>query len=166
LNSLFEEISKIYTKLCTEKNIKLSIKVPTQMASIWANKMDIEEVLINLIKNAIEALDENQNPAKTLNVWCEKKSKLYLLNVSDNGPGIPDLYSELIFRPFWTTKGVLKNIQSTAPAQNASNNAKNQQGSGLGLYLSRMRCLEQGGKLILKKKKLGAHFVIEIPAYS
>ncbi|MBP7843226.1 MAG: GHKL domain-containing protein [Proteobacteria bacterium] len=156
LNELFTEVAKIYSTLCSEQGIKLLIKETKLELKI--NKLDLEEVLVNLIKNALEALS-NQSGEKVISVEAEKNGKTLIINVKDNGPGVLKIHREHIFKPFWTTKGVLKNLQKSTEKVSSSK----QDGSGLGLYISRMRILERGGDLRLKATSKGCHFVIEIP---
>jgi signal transduction histidine kinase len=156
LPALFDELRKIYGTLCNEKGIELQLKSPP--LKVWGSKIDIEEVLVNLIKNAIEAMSETEG-TKRIEVYAEKSPKKIIIHVRDTGPGIPSLHREHIFRPFWTTKGVLKNLH-----ENPASKGNPQQGSGLGLYISRMRILEHRGQLKIKESKSGTHFVIELPA--
>jgi len=86
----------------------------------------IEQVLINLIKNAIEALNETTEPE--INITAEKS----LIRVSDNGPGIePELLDE-VFVPFFSTKV---------------------EGSGIGLSLSRQIMRLHGGSILVYSTK-------------
>ena len=82
---------------------------------IIADKEQIEQVLINLIKNAREAMPEHSEPSIELSAGMNADGHTYI-QVNDNGPGIPAEVLERIFIPFFTTK----------PA-----------GSGIGLSLSR-----------------------------
>ena len=104
----------------------------------------IEQVLVNLIKNAFEVLSSNkkynaQSPAQPnikLSLAQNASQQLYV-EVSDNGPGISEHVVDMIFVPFFTTK---------------------QQGSGIGLSLSRQIMLNHGGDLIYVPKPQGACF--------
>lgn len=158
LKNLFLEIEKFFLKPTSEKNIKLKIK-PSSI-NIKAKKLDIEEVLINLIKNAVESLEFFDGP-KTIEVFALKKGKFIEIHVKDSGPGIPSIEQDHIFKPFWTTKGVLKHLH--LQNQKIPIDSKHE-GSGLGLYISRMRILEHGGQLKLQSCQKGAHFIILLPA--
>lgn len=107
--------------------------------TIQADPDLIDQVLINLVKNAIEALNDHQSPmirisAKNLEDGVE-------LRVSDNGPGIPDEIVDNIFVPFYTTK---------------------EGGSGIGLSLSRqiMR-LHKGSLEVHSNKTQGTTFTLK-----
>ena len=88
----------------------------------------IEQVLINLIKNAMEALSESHEPRIRLNTFLSRQGKV-LLQVIDNGPGIDPANLENIFIPFFTTK---------------------RDGSGIGLSISRQIMHANKGLLSVK----------------
>ena len=108
----------------------------------------IEQVLINLIKNAIEALKSHRNQEKSLvdnyvdnnqislTVAQNNSQQLYI-EVADNGAGIGEHVIEMIFVPFFTTK---------------------RQGSGIGLSLSRQIMINHGGDLVYLTREKGACF--------
>lgn len=94
---------------------------------LMADAAQIEQVLINLVNNAFYAVSKNKNIKKQvgLRLWQPTNQQL-LLDVSDNGCGIASHIIEQIFVPFFTTK---------------------QQGSGIGLSLSKQIMLQHGGNL-------------------
>ncbi|TMP03244.1 histidine kinase [Pseudoalteromonas sp. S3178] len=104
----------------------------------------IEQVLVNLIKNALEVLKASQKyaaksaiePIIEISLAQNTSQQLYI-EISDNGPGISEHVIDMIFVPFFTTK---------------------QQGSGIGLSLSRQIMLNHGGDLIYIQKPQGACF--------
>ncbi len=98
----------------------------------------IDQVLINLIKNAIEALESTSSP--TINIIAKKTDEGIQISVSDNGPGISDEIADNIFVPFYTTK---------------------ESGSGIGLSLSRqiMR-LHKGSLEVQSKSGYGTTFLL------
>ena len=104
----------------------------------------IEQVLINLTKNAIEAVqqrnDQDQDQRNTRQVVLKtgaNNAGQHYIEISDNGPGIADHVVDMIFVPFFTTK---------------------QQGSGIGLSLSRQIMINHGGDLIYLRREQGACF--------
>ena len=84
------------------------------MPRLFADRHQIEQVLINLISNAVESLKTSSHSVIGLKAMI--KSETILIQVEDNGPGIPEEIKDQIFVPFYTTK----------------NN-----GTGIGLSLSR-----------------------------
>lgn len=109
-----------------EAKVPLLIDVPEEDIFFLADVQLIEQVLINLIKNAIEAVQKQAQPHITLTVHQSLEGKT-LINVKDNGVGIFPEVLDKIFIPFFTTK---------------------EQGSGIGLSLSRQIMLMHKGSLL------------------
>ncbi|PKD18324.1 hypothetical protein APR41_04005 [Salegentibacter salinarum] len=85
----------------------------------------LEQVLINLVLNAMEACENTPNPK--VKVYAVKKfDGQVIISVTDNGPGIPEEIKDQIFIPFFTTK---------------------KEGSGIGLSLSKQIMTLHGGKI-------------------
>ncbi|MGV3467160.1 MAG: transporter substrate-binding domain-containing protein [Heyndrickxia sp.] len=83
----------------------------------------IKQVLINLLANAVEAVERNQEKIITI---CARKNKLAFIEIGDNGPGMSEEVQSNIFQPFFTTKG---------------------NGIGLGLYITYNIVQEHGGEI-------------------
>ena len=103
----------------------------------------LEQVLVNLLSNAIHAL-AHVEPPRRLRVETGTDGSVVMLSVQDNGPGIPEELRRRLFRPFVSTKG--------------------RQGTGLGLYLSRQIARETGGDLVISPAAGGgARFLLTLP---
>lgn len=119
---------------------KFLLKVDSENdIEIKADPKMIEQVLINLLKNALEAVNESKNPKVA--VSAVKNNNKTLIRVKDNGSGIDRDDMESIFIPFFTTK---------------------KQGTGIGLSLSRqiMR-LHKGRIMVQSTKGEGTTFTLE-----
>lgn len=125
---LLEELSMLHKNELAEKQITVTIAVEPADLTIMADKGMIEQVLINLIKNAIQAFDEQPNKQITLRAYCNQKLRP-VISVRDNGSGIDPDALEKIFIPFFTTKKT---------------------GSGIGLSLSRQIMRQHQGTLTVK----------------
>ena len=125
---LFEEIAMLHKKELLEKGIKLEISIEPQDLSIVADKIMTEQVLINLVKNAIQAFEESENKTITMRAYYNDKMRP-VIAVKDNGTGIDPEALEKIFIPFFTTKKT---------------------GSGIGLSLSRQFMRQHQGTLTVK----------------
>jgi len=115
VTDLFDRVVQLLTEQLRRADVEIEIDVEPQTLELTADRELIEQVLINLILNSVQAF--NDTPSKKI----ELKSRLddrgrVLVLVADNGPGIDDEVKEKIFTPFFTTK---------------------KEGSGIGLSLSR-----------------------------
>lgn len=94
--------------------------------TVWAEKIRVEQILVNLLRNAIDALEGRADPAIAIRITATADQVHY--RVSDNGPGIAAQLADQLFTPFRTTKA---------------------QGLGLGLVISRDIAASLGGALNL-----------------
>jgi two-component system, NtrC family, nitrogen regulation sensor histidine kinase NtrY len=111
-----------------EKNIHLKISVYPDDLTISADKNMIEQVLINLLKNAIQSFEDQEERIIELKAALNEKSRP-LISIRDTGTGIDPEAMEKIFIPFFTTKKT---------------------GSGIGLSLSRQIMRQHQGTLTVK----------------
>ena len=102
----------------------ITITTVSPSVAIHADAAQIEMVLLNLVKNAVESLEHTANP--TVRIEAAPDGPHVIIRVSDNGPGIEPEALEQIFIPFYTTKKT---------------------GSGIGLSLSRQIMQLHGGQL-------------------
>ena len=104
----------------------------------------IEQVLVNLIGNAIQAMD--QQAERRIDIRLDYEEHCHVLYVHDAGPGIPEADLERVFEPFFTTK-------------------KAGSGLGLGLSISHRIIACMGGELSVSNHPAGgAHFRLALPA--
>ncbi|HEY5718267.1 MAG TPA: ATP-binding protein [Motiliproteus sp.] len=103
----------------------------------------IQQVLINLVQNAVDAMAAVESPR--LNLSINRSGERMIFRIRDNGPGIADDHLSKLFEPFFTTKPV-------------------GQGTGLGLSLSYGLVAEHGGRLsAANDPRGGAVFTMELP---
>lgn len=125
LEQLFDNtITLVNTDPASEK-ITISREVSPPDLEIFADKKQISQVLINLVKNSMEALKTNSEGKIMLKGELNENGRVRV-TVTDSGPGIPGDLMDKIFIPFFTTK---------------------ESGSGIGLSLSRQIMLLHGGSL-------------------
>ncbi len=125
---LLEELVTLHKNELAEKKINLQVAVEPADLTIMADKGMIEQVLINLIKNAIQAFDDQTDRQIVLRAYCNQKLRP-VITVRDTGTGIDPEAMEKIFIPFFTTK---------------------KSGSGIGLSLSRQIMRQHQGTLTVK----------------
>jgi C4-dicarboxylate-specific signal transduction histidine kinase len=127
-------------------SISIREKLSTEVLPVAGHQNLIEQVLVNLLLNARDALKESLRPDKLIEVSAMHGAKgRILIAVSDNGPGIREAIRDRIFEPFYTAKPL-------------------GEGTGLGLALSFGIVRDAGGMLSLLPVTTGACFQIDLPA--
>ncbi len=128
------------------REIEVELDVSSQRAVVMGNPIQLEQVLINLLTNARDALAES--PRKIIHISCEVRDGVVDLAFSDTGPGIPEGLERRIFDPFFTTKEVGR-------------------GTGLGLSITYGIIKEHGGTIaVANRPGEGATFLIRLPLAS
>lgn len=122
-----------------EKGIVLSRRRAPAGLAVRAERNRLEQVVLNLLQNAVEALDKVAKPSISLGV--DVKGKQVVIHVTDNGPGVAPAVQQRLFTPFTTDKP---------------------DGLGLGLVISRDIVAAFGGELALEPAPKGARFVIRL----
>ncbi|MBT33549.1 MAG: hypothetical protein CMO01_28120, partial [Thalassobius sp.] len=97
------EIASLLEQELNKRNIELHIKVNPEDLHLRADKEMFDQVLINLILNARDALDDIKNPKIKIEAFQKNSAKIVIL-VKDNGKGISQEYIDQVFIPFFTTK--------------------------------------------------------------
>lgn len=133
-----------HTGLAKDK-IELIITVPNESLLIQGNKIELEQVIVNLLKNSFDALLDHDIKDPKVIVTLEQREHSIATIVEDNGPGINEEAKNNIFKPFFTTKEIGK-------------------GSGLGLSISTRLIKKHQGQLNLIPNQQGAKFEIILPS--
>jgi two-component system nitrogen regulation sensor histidine kinase NtrY len=102
VRDLFENINQLMQPTLEQKKIDLEIVLKDTDFTIEADPNLIEQVLINLVVNSIEAV--KNNPDARIVLWAYFENKKEVIKISDNGSGMPAEVLEKIFIPFFTTK--------------------------------------------------------------
>ncbi len=121
--------------------VTLEMEVDADTPPVQGDPTRIEQILVNLLTNALDALSEVE-PPRILRLRTKASGDQVHLLVEDNGPGIRPALARGIFRPFTSTKG--------------------RRGTGLGLYISRQIMRDLGGELRLELSNgRGSRFVAD-----
>lgn len=139
LNKTIKRVSEVLQLQISKKDINLILELQ-EFSMLMADDRKIEQVIMNLALNAIQAVDNGGSV--TIRTWQEENR--VCLEVKDNGPGIPEESVNRIFDPFFTTKPVGK-------------------GTGLGLAICIGIIEELGGQIELNNSTDGAAFIVSIP---
>ncbi|VAW52365.1 hypothetical protein MNBD_GAMMA05-714 [hydrothermal vent metagenome] len=147
LNDLIKEVLILIRHSLKNDSVKLNIQLDENLPDVYAQHIQIDQVILNLIKNAIEAMSDNEGEDKLLTIKTSMtEHNEPMVVIADNGPGFTDAMRDTLFTPFVTTK---------------------QDGMGLGLSISEGIIAEHGGKLSLEKKSgKGAIFKFTLPTQS
>lgn len=131
ISELFENIHRLMQPTLLQKNIEVSIILKEPLLYIEIDAGLIEQVLINLILNAIDAVKSIPEPKIILSAYTDNDNKI-IIKVADNGSGMTDEVLDKIFIPFFSTK-------------------KN--GNGIGLSLCKQIMMVHKGSITVQSKE-------------
>jgi len=126
--------------------VEVEVKIADDLPRVLADMHALQQVLVNLVQNALHVLDDWQG-TRVLTISASADDAHVSVTVSDSGPGVPDELRTRVFESFFTTKGATK-------------------GTGLGLALSRAIAQDHGGELLLAPDTgSGASFTLRLPRH-
>lgn len=140
LDALATQVAELLAPLARERRVDVVCEASAPL-EVWADGDELEQVLTNLLGNALDASPEGA----TVTVHVEAAGDAARISVRDLGPGVPDDVREVMFDPFFTTK---------APGK----------GTGLGLAIVRAIAEKHGGRAYCAARPPpGAELVVELP---
>lgn len=143
VKSTIQETLDLIGELYAKEGINIFCHKFPSTIKLVGNQNWIQQILLNLISNAKDALEKVENPSIILN--AEEKEGHILISVKDNGTGIPIEVQDIVFNPFFTTKEIGK-------------------GTGLGLGISHRLANEMKGTLFFETKEgIGTTFFLKLP---
>jgi two-component system, NtrC family, nitrogen regulation sensor histidine kinase NtrY len=122
---LFARIQRLLASDLADRDIRMTTRVEPETLELAMDTELLDQAIINLVRNALEALRDTPSAHITLSA-CREPDGRIAIAVSDNGPGIPPDQREKVFVPFFTTK---------------------RQGSGIGLTLVRQIAAAHGAAI-------------------
>jgi signal transduction histidine kinase len=147
LSEALAEVLSTIRPLARAKNISLAIRLSNH-DTIYADRLRFKQILYNLLSNAIKFTPEFGD----VSIDCSNEATSVLINVIDNGIGIPADEQEAIFEKFHQVHA-------------SSNEAK--EGSGLGLAITRRLVQAHGGSIwVVSKPGFGARFSFTLPSHA
>ncbi len=142
INQLVDEMLGLLRNEGTRHSIALRTELAPQLPQIMADRVQLQQVLMNLMLNGIEAMSDGSGQLTIRSQRTE--NGMVLISVSDTGVGLPSEKVDLIFNAFYTTKP---------------------QGTGMGLAISRSIVEAHGGRLwATANAQRGATFHFTVPA--
>jgi PAS domain S-box-containing protein len=143
INALVREVVAFTNVELRHGDVRVRIALGKRLPKVFADSIQIEQVLVNLVRNACEAMRDADLGAKTLTIESVRRKGAVEVRVGDNGPGVPDELRHRLFEPFFTTKS---------------------DGMGMGLSISRSIMEVHEGRLwATPNRKGGTTFHFTIP---
>jgi PAS domain S-box-containing protein len=141
INEIIEEMIALLRNEASRYSISIRGELANDLPKTMADRVQLQQVLMNLMLNGIEAM-KDVTPAGKLTISSRHEDGQLLITVSDTGAGLPPGQSEQIFNAFFTTKD---------------------QGTGMGLNISRSIVESYGGRLWAANSGTGATFQFTLP---
>jgi C4-dicarboxylate-specific signal transduction histidine kinase len=149
INEVISNVLSMLKMQCRNANITITTDFETELFTI-GNKYRIEQVLLNVLCNAKDALEDKFDTfddAKTIFIRSFQNQNKIRIEIEDNGCGIPKQCLEHIFDPFYTTKS-------------------EQRGTGLGLSICYGILQDMNGKMDCESSEgIGTKMIVSLPAY-
>jgi signal transduction histidine kinase len=143
LNGVVQEMVALLRSEASRYSISIDADLTEGLPTIMADRVALQQVLMNLMMNGIEAMKEMGNPGRLTIATRQDEKRQLLISVTDTGVGIPPGQTEQIFNAFFTSK---------------------LQGTGMGLRISRSIIESHGGRLwATSNSGPGATFQFTLP---
>jgi two-component system sensor kinase FixL len=125
-----------------QQQVEIEVRMDRDLPAVLADRVQIEQVLLNLLRNAMDAMEAANSKPRSIIVEARRKHALEI-SVADSGPGVAAKVTDTIFEPFITTKPL---------------------GMGMGLSISRAIIESHGGSLRMSRGiRSGAIFIFDLP---
>ena len=144
VNEAILEIMRLTRAAMSDNGISVKMQLSERLPPVLGDRVQLQQVILNLIMNAIEAMSEVSDGSRDLKISTnEAESDSVLVAVSDSGPGLPTASVARIFEAFYTTKA---------------------SGMGIGLSICRSIVEAHGGRLwATSNEPRGAVFCVKLP---
>lgn len=142
VNHLVRTARDLVVEELVSSGVRLELDLDNSLPRALVDAVQIQQVLVNLIRNAFEAIGEDNAAAGLVSVTTRAREKEILVEVSDTGGGIEDV--DRIFVPFFSTKAT---------------------GMGIGLSICRTIITSHGGRMSARNTDVGATLSFSLPLY-
>jgi C4-dicarboxylate-specific signal transduction histidine kinase len=147
INPVIQKALTLISQQMASHGIRLEMDLDPAAPVVVAQEVSMEEVVVNLLSNAIHVLDTVDQDKKVVRIVTKMESSTCLLKIEDSGPGIPETHMDRIFDPLFTTRNT-------------------GQGMGLGLSIVQKLLEEYGGRIQASNRPGGgAVFTVELPLF-
>lgn len=142
LNEVVQDVVRLLNSEAAARNIKVAQRLAPDLPPVRAGRVEMQQVLLNLMVNGMDAMRDVAAPARQLTISTGATGEQVTVTVTDQGSGIPPERLPDIFRPFFTTK---------------------EQGLGMGLAISRSLVEAYAGTLTAENLPgCGARFTVTL----
>lgn len=140
LDSVIAEALNLMAEDASRRRVRMDVDVESNLPPVALDRVQIQQVLVNLIRNGLEAMDTAAND-RVLGIRSRRLGDVVQTEIRDRGPGVASF--DMIFEPFVTTKG---------------------NGMGMGLAICRSIVEAHGGRLWAEMNEpQGATFIFTLP---
>jgi signal transduction histidine kinase len=143
INHIIEEVTVLLRAELTRNRVSLRTDLGADLPRVSGDRVQLQQVVINLIMNGIEAMRSLARRPRELFIKSARNHNGALIQVQDSGEGLDPQQAEHIFEPFFTTKA---------------------EGIGMGLSISQSIVESHGGRLWAESGPKGALFQFTLPA--
>jgi PAS domain S-box-containing protein len=144
INEVIDEVRRLAQDELNRRGVSIDLELTQALPSVLADRIQIQQVLMNLLRNGADAMEDTNNHAKRLTVRSQFTDECIIVEVRDFGAGVT--HPEKIFEPFYSTK---------------------QNGLGVGLAISRSIIHAHGGVLLVRDNQpQGTVFSLTLPLRS
>ena len=105
LNEAIEEVIEMVRAPIEKNSVSVRTRLAAGLTSVWGDRVQLQQVVLNLILNAIEAMGSVEERGRMLSIRTEQRGAAdILVAVHDSGPGVAPEHLQRVFEPFYTTK--------------------------------------------------------------
>jgi len=143
VNEIIQQVASLTRHELLRSGITVQMDLTAEVPAVFSDRVQLQQVILNLIMNAIEAMAANQGVTRKLLIKSVSVPEGVLIQVGDSGEGFDARQTERFFEPFFTTKP---------------------QGIGMGLSISRSIIEAHGGRMwVTPASPQGAVFQFVLP---
>jgi signal transduction histidine kinase len=143
INDAIQEVVSLLSNESSRHRIVMSTELGARLPLVYGDRVQLQQVMVNLIMNAVDATREISEGAGEINIRSAEEAECVVVTVEDSGTGLTPDQLDRIFEPFFTTKA---------------------QGIGMGLSISRSIVESHSGKLSASNRRpRGARFELKLP---
>ncbi len=143
VNDIVNDVVTLSDRMLRGRGIRLRLDLASPLTGVMGDRIQLQQVLLNLILNGVDAMHDNETDSRLLAITTAQTSGGVTISVADSGRGVTEAIQRRMFLPFFTTKA---------------------DGMGMGLSISRSIVESHGGRLrLVHSSGQGATFQLELP---